>query len=292
MRNAFIEHLTARMQYDDAIFLLVADLGYSVVEPLAERYPDRYLNVGVAEQNMTAVACGLAREGYKVFTYSIANFATTRCLEQIRNGICYHSLPVCVVAVGGGFMYGHLGPTHHATEDIAIMRSLPGMRVFVPFSRRSAELALDEVLAEPGPAYVRLGREGLAVADIDDNGLSLVRRAGDGTSDHAFISVGKICARLLQLTAERRADLYALCRVKPLPAADLRRLFAEYTEVTVVEDHQSAGGVLSALAELTTTIRGLNIDGRFSPGTQDEDGQRDSMLFRQQACTPEHIDSL
>lgn len=288
MRNAFIEHLIAQMAQDESIFLIVGDLGYSVVEPLAERYPERFFNAGVAEQNMTAVACGLAREGYKVFTYSIANFTTLRCLEQIRNGVCYHNLPVCVVSVGGGYMYGYLGPTHHATEDIGIMRTLPGMRVFVPFSQRSAQLALDEVLQHPGPAYIRLGRQGLAVNDVVHTGLSLVRGHAAGATDHAMIAVGKICDRVLSLAAEREADLYALCRVNPLPEQELRNLFAQYSEVTVVEDHQRSGGVLSALAELTTGIRGINIGGRFSSAIEHEDGQREAMLFGSQSRNTTH----
>ncbi len=283
MRNAFIEHLIAKMADDESIFLIVGDLGYSVVEPLVERYPDRFLNAGVAEQNMTAVACGLAREGYQVFTYSIANFTTLRCLEQIRNGVCYHHLPVCVVSVGGGYMYGYLGPTHHATEDIGILRTLPGMRVFVPFSQRSAQLALDEVLQYPGPAYIRLGRQGMAVNEIAHNGLSLVRAHAAGPTDRALIAVGKICERVVALAAEREADLYTLCRVNPLPEEDLAQLFEQYAQVTVIEDHQRSGGVMSALAEFTTTIQGINIAGRFSSAIEHEDGQREAMLFGDQS---------
>ncbi|MEW5756393.1 MAG: transketolase [Pseudomonadota bacterium] len=283
MRNAFIEHLTAHMAQDESIFLVVGDLGYSVVEPLVERYPERFLNAGVAEQNMTAVACGLAREGYKVFTYSIANFTTLRCLEQIRNGVCYHGLPVCVVSVGGGYMYGYLGPTHHATEDIGIMRTLPGMRVFVPFSQRSAQLALDEVLQQPGPAYIRLGRQGKAVDDVAHNGLTLVRAGAAGSTERAVIAVGKICDRVVRFAEERTADLYALCRVNPLPEPDLAKLFEQYAEVTVIEDHQRNGGVMSALAEFSTGIKGVNIAGRFSLAIEHEDGQRAALLFGDQS---------
>lgn len=279
MRNAFIEHLIRKVAEDDSIFLVVGDLGYTVVDPFVEKYPDRFLNAGVAEQNMTSVACGLAKEGYKVFTYSIANFTTLRCLEQIRNDICYHELPVCVVSVGGGFMYGYLGPTHHATEDIGIMRTLPHMRVFVPFSRASAARALDEVLAEPGPAYIRLGRQGLAVDPVAHNGLTLIRPAARGTTDQAVITVGKISPESVELAEKEGSDLYGLCRINPLQENEMRQFFGRYKQVTVVEDHQRNGGVFSALSEFTSALKGIHIQGVFSPYIEGEDGQRAKLLF-------------
>lgn len=279
MRNAFIEHLIARVEQDPAIFMVVGDLGYTVVDPLVAKHPERFLNAGVAEQNMTAVAAGLAREGHKVFTYSIANFTTLRCLEQIRNDVCYHELPVCVVSVGGGFMYGYLGPTHHATEDIGILRTLPHMRVFVPFSKASACRALDEVLANPGPAYIRLGREGLAVENVDHNGLTLVRRREGGEALHAVVNAGKITEEVVACATKRKADLFAICRVNPLPVDDLKDLFEHYEKVTVVEDHQGNCGVHSALSEYKSKLEGIHIEGCFSPYIEPEDGQRRHMLF-------------
>lgn len=122
MRTAFIETLCELAAADPRIWLLTGDLGFSVLEVFAERFPDRYVNMGVAEQNMTGVAAGLAMSGKIVFTYSIANFPTLRCLEQIRNDVCYHEASVKVVAVGGGLSYGNLGYTHHGIEDLAVMR--------------------------------------------------------------------------------------------------------------------------------------------------------------------------
>src|SRR2546422_5598431 len=132
MRNAFFRGLYALAERDERVFLIVGDLGFGVVEPFAERFPDRFLNVGVAEQNMTGVAAGLALCGKIVFTYSIGNFSTLRCLEQIRNDVCYHQADVKIVSVGGGFAYGALGMTHHTVEDLAIMRALPGMVEVAP----------------------------------------------------------------------------------------------------------------------------------------------------------------
>src|SRR5689334_14978381 len=141
MRTSFIEALCEVAEQNDRVWLLTADLGYSVLERFASRFPRRYMNVGVAEQNLIGVAAGLARCGKIPFVYSIANFPTLRCLEQIRNDVCYHHGNVKVVAVGGGFSYGAQGYTHHGIEDLSIMRSLPGMTVVAPADPTEARLA-------------------------------------------------------------------------------------------------------------------------------------------------------
>lgn len=140
MRNHLIDKITKIAEKDKKIMLITADLGFSVVEKFRDKFPDRYINVGIAEQNMAAVAAGIALEGNTVFIYSIGNFPTLRCIEQIRNDICYHNANVKILAVGSGFAYGTLGMTHHATEDLAIMRTLPNMRVFTPCDFVNAEL--------------------------------------------------------------------------------------------------------------------------------------------------------
>src|SRR5467141_1191088 len=150
----------ALAEYNAGIMLLTGDLGFGVLNTFAERFPRQYLNVGVAEQNLTGVATGLALEGRIVFTYSIANFPTLRCLEQIRNDAAYHEANVKVVAVGGGFAYGPLGMSHHATEDLAIMRSLPEMVVVAPGDPMEVDGATRALAAHRGPAYLRLGRAG------------------------------------------------------------------------------------------------------------------------------------
>src|SRR5229473_4657677 len=132
MRGAFFRALVEIAEQDERVHLVVGDLGFGVVEEFARRFPKRFLNAGVAEQNMTGIAAGLALSGKVVFTYSIANFPTLRCLEQVRNDVCYHNANVKVVSVGGGFTYGAMGATHHAIEDLAIMRALPRMVVVAP----------------------------------------------------------------------------------------------------------------------------------------------------------------
>jgi len=160
MRDAFIEELVTLAEAHDNIALVVGDLGYSVVERFADRFPDRFINAGVAEQNMTGLAAGMASEGYHVFTYSIANFPTFRCAEQIRNDVDHHRLAVTVVAVGGGVAYGALGYSHHAVQDYALMRSMPNMTIAAPGDPLETRACLRWLVANPGPSYLRLGKAG------------------------------------------------------------------------------------------------------------------------------------
>src|ERR1700674_158007 len=162
MRAAFFRALMDVASNDQRITLIVGDLGFGVVEPFAKQFPAQFLNAGVAEQNMTGVAAGMALMGRVVFTYSIANFPTLRCLEQIRNDVCYHRANVKIVALGGGFAYGALGMTHHATEDLAILRALPEMTVIAPGDPIETVHATRAIASTPGPVYLRLGRAGEA----------------------------------------------------------------------------------------------------------------------------------
>jgi transketolase len=159
MRTAFFRTLLDLAATDSRVSLVVGDLGFGVVEPFAEKFPDRFVNAGVAEQSMTGIAAGMALTGQIVFTYSIANFPTIRCLEQIRNDVCYHGIDVKIVAVGSGFAYGALGMTHHATEDLALMRALPGMVVIAPGDLRpsgrhgpSSSIAVHAICGSGGSA--------------------------------------------------------------------------------------------------------------------------------------------
>src|SRR5215470_11967986 len=203
MRGAFFESLLSLAEQDPRTHLLVGDLGFAVTDAFRKRFPGRFLNVGVAEQNLTGVAAGMALSGKIVFTYSIANFPVLRCLEQIRNDVCYHHANVKVVAVGGGLAYGSLGVSHHATEDLAVMRSLPGMVVVAPGDPIETDLATAAVAAHSGPCYLRLGRAGEAKVHQDgihfELGKAVEVRDGE---DLTIVSTGG----MLQ-TAVRVADL-------------------------------------------------------------------------------------
>jgi transketolase len=160
MRNAFIDELVSFATINDRIALIVGDLGYSVVEPFADQFPERFINAGVAEQNMMGLAAGMASEGYHVFVYSIANFPTFRCAEQIRNDVDYHKLPVTVVSVGGGLAYGNMGYSHHAVQDYGLMRMFPNMLIASPGDPMEVRACMRYLTAHPQPSYLRLGKAG------------------------------------------------------------------------------------------------------------------------------------
>lgn len=160
MRNTFIKNLTAAAYKNDKIVLIVGDLGYSVIEDFQEKFPTRFYNAGISEQSMASMAAGLASEGFHVFIYSIANFPTFRCAEQLRNDVGYHNLSVTVVTVGGGLAYGNLGYSHHAIQDLGLMRLFPEFEIASPGDPIETEMCLDYLLKNPGPSYLRLKKAG------------------------------------------------------------------------------------------------------------------------------------
>ncbi len=249
MRTSFIETLSEIAAHDPRVTLVVGDLGFGVVTDFASRYPQQFLNAGVAEQNMTGLAAGMALAGRIVFTYSIANFPTLRCIEQIRNDVCYHQANVKIVAVGGGYAYGSLGMTHHATEDLAILRSLPGLKVVAPGDPVETRLAVRALVADPSPCYLRLGRAGepaLHAGDIDFAiGRAITVREG---SDATLISTGGMLENCLtvarRLAAEGvHAQVISMHTVKPLDQAAVVQAGRKTGVVLTVEEHSEVGGL-------------------------------------------------
>ena len=184
MRNAFIEELVELAALHDHIALVVGDLGYTVVEPFADQFPDRFINAGIAEQNMITLSAGMASEGYHVFTYSIANFPTFRCAEQIRNDVDYQGLPVTIVTVGGGLAYGALGYSHHAIQDYALMRTMPNMLIAAPGDPFEVRGCLRYLVDHPQPSYFRLGKSGEKVFHkevpvVSPGGWQSIRKGND-----------------------------------------------------------------------------------------------------------------
>lgn len=197
MRNAFAKHLLELARKDKSILLITGDLGYGVLDNFQKELPDQYINSGVAEQSMMSMAAGLASRGYRPFVYSIANFPTFRCLEQIRNDVCYMKNPVTIVAVGAGLGYGVHGYTHHAVEDIAIMRALPNMEIYSPADSIETTYCVDLILANRNPSYLRLGKGGepLIHADpLDSQGENIVLADG---ADGVICWTGGIGAKAL-----------------------------------------------------------------------------------------------
>lgn len=256
MRTAFLKTLEELAGEDDRINFITGDLGFTVVEPFVRRFPMQFLNAGVAEQNMTGLATGMALTGKVVFTYSIANFPTLRCLEQIRNDACYHNANLKVVSVGGGLAYGALGSSHQATEDLAIMRSLPGMTVVAPGDPLEATHATRAIASHNGPCYLRLGKAGepsVHAGPIDFKlGRAIVVTEG---RDLTIISTGAMLHHSLRaveiLAAEKiSVRLISMHTIKPLDTDAIVRASKETKALLTVEEHSVVGGLGGAVAEI------------------------------------------
>jgi transketolase len=254
MRDAFIAELSDLAEADKSIVLITGDLGFGVLVDFAKRFPGQFINAGVAEQNMTGIACGMALEGHKVFTYSIGNFTTLRCLEQLRNDVCYHDADVTAVAVGGGFSYGQLGMSHFATEDLAILRALPNMSVVAPSDPWETRVLTRQMAAVKGPKYLRLdkGQAGLPEAP-EDVTLGKVRSVRDG-DDLTIVTVGAVLSEAL-IAAQRlseagvEAHILSVHTLKPLDAAPIIASARRTGAVITVEEHSIIGGLAGAVAE-------------------------------------------
>lgn len=258
MRTAFIQQLIEEAKVNDKIFLLVGDLGYSVVEPFADLFPERFLNVGIAEQNMTGIAAGLAMEGYNVFTYSIGNFPTLRCMEQIRYDVCYHNLSVKVVAVGGGYAYGPLGTSHHTTEDLGMLRIIPNMNVCAPGDPIEARRITTMLCNNNLPGYLRLGKAGEPKVHNDEIEIKWGKmiEVKQGTKT-VVLSTGAMLKYCSDFIAENNNSwgLYSVPFVKPLDNNTLIEICHQYDEIVTIEEHQKNGGFGSAVLESINELK-------------------------------------
>lgn len=261
MRNTAIQELERLAEKDTRICLMTGDLGYGVLESFAARFPKRYFNMGISEQIMTAAAAGMALSGNVVFTYSIGNFNTLRCIEQIRNDICYHNANVKIISVGSGFSYGQLGMSHHATEDIAMLRVLPNMRVFVPADPEEASLVVDYAAKIEEPCYIRLAKRGEPVcyAKRSDIEICKLQEVLEGR-DVALLLSGPLLkegiAAAKQLgEAGISAAVYSVPCIKPLDQEGICQLAEKYSLLVTIEEHQAVGGLGGAVAETVGEMR-------------------------------------
>ncbi len=252
MRDSFIRALTELAAEDPRLMLLTGDLGFAVLDDFTARFPDQHVNAGIAEQNMTAVACGMALAGARAYTYSIGNFPTLRCLEQLRNDVCYHRADVIAVAVGGGFSYGQLGMSHFATEDLAILRALPEMTVVAPSDPWQAYALTRQLHARGGPGYLRLdkGQAGLPEAEVELGKVRTVRDGGDAVIFSTGGILGEALAAADLLAGEgifvRVVDVHTL---KPFDAEGVLAAAQDCSYVLTLEEHTVIGGLGGAVAE-------------------------------------------
>lgn len=256
MRDTFVRTLFELAKDDRNIELVTGDLGFGVLKPFWEALPDQFINAGIAEQNMTTVAAGMALEGKNVFTYSIGNFPTLRCLEQIRNDCAYHNANVKIVCVGGGFVYGSLGMSHHATEDIAVMRALPDVVVMCPGDLVEAEAATKAIAKHHGTCYLRLGRGGEKRIHKElknfEIGKAIPVRFGERIAVFSTGAIFEEVEEACNLLAAKGIypTVYTFPTVKPIDAEVIREIAAAHEMIVTCEEHNLSGGFGSAVAEV------------------------------------------
>jgi len=256
MRGAFVQGLIELAKHEPRIVLLTGDLGFMVLEPFAQEFPDRFFNVGVAEQNMVGLATGLAEAGFIPFIYSIATFACFRPYEFIRNGPIRHRLPVRIIAVGDGFEYGPAGTTHHALEDIALMRVQPGITFISPADYQQARSVIFKTWNLPGPVYYRLGKDDKTVVPMLKGSFELGRaqviRKG---KDLLFISAGSIVNEVVQAAEILSKKGIQCCvlivaSINPAPERDLIKHLSRFKVALTVEENYINGGIGSMVSEI------------------------------------------
>lgn len=256
MRDTFVKTLIELAKQDNNIELITGDLGFGVLKPFWEALPDQFINAGIAEQNMTSVAAGMALEGKTVFTYSIGNFPTLRCLEQIRNDCAYHNANVKIVCVGGGFVYGSLGMSHHATEDIAVMRALPNIAVFAPGDLSEAEAVTKAITNYPGTCYLRLGRGGEKRIHKELNDFKIGKAINVSLGERvAIFSTGGIfdeveTAKLILRESGIFPTIYTFPTISPIDIDVIDSCSKEHDLIVTCEEHNITGGFGSAVAEV------------------------------------------
>ena len=255
MRDAFLAALTSLAEKDKDVVLLTGDLGYGVFEEFEFRFPGQYFNVGVAEQNMAGVASGLSLEGKKVVTYSIGNFPTLRCLEQIRNDACYHDANITVVASGGGFSYGSLGMSHHATEDLAILRSLPNISVVAPCTVKEAGEATTAMIRGGGVGYLRLDKTAAEDSVTESHFVIGGSRRYKEGSDITLIAIGGILddVNIAAFDLQKlgiNARVVGMHSIKPIDTDEILDAAKNTGGIVTIEEHNKDGGLGSAVSEV------------------------------------------
>ncbi len=255
MRNAFADEITRLGSADPRVVLLSGDIGNKLFDKFKEHAEERFYNCGVAEANMMGVAAGMALSGLRPVVYTITPFTTTRCFEQIRVDACYHEAPVVIVGTGSGLSYAELGPTHHSCEDLAILRSLPGITIFAPADANELRACLRAALKVNGPVYMRIGKKGepQVHADVPEIqiGKSMTLRKG---GDVCLIGTGVMVAVMLEAAALLKARglearVESFHTIKPLDTSTLADVFAHYPLVAVAEEHGRIGGLGGSIAE-------------------------------------------
>ena len=255
MRNVFINELIKKSKTDKDVYLVTADLGFKSFEVFREQFPERFINLGVAENNMIGVGTGMALQGKKVFVYSILPFLVFKCLEQIRNNICHNNLNIKLIGGGGGFSYSVQGISHNTSEDLSIMRSLPNMSVYNPGSKIETELAMHAIFDTQGPSFIRLGK----APENDYYEKKPQYKIGDGLlikngNDLTIFCSGNITEVVMDVRNKLKsnninAKIVSLICLKPINSKSIISQISSKNVVTI-EEHSEMGGLGTAIAEI------------------------------------------
>ena len=291
LRTAFIDTLRELARIDDRIFLLTADMGYSVFETFRDEFPDRFLNTGIAEQNTIGIAAGLSARGKIVYVYSIIPFVTMRCFEQVRLDLAYNFMNVKLVGVGAGLTYGPLGSSHHALEDIAIMQSLPDMTVLCPGDPIETRELIKRSFEYEGPVYIRLGKNGEPKIHPDETrieiGKSITVLEGN---DLALITTSNMLETGKKWVEEWKQDgvnvsLISMPSLKPFDSSTVKNLIDKEIPIITLEEHSVIGGLGSIISQVIATtgkpvkFQQIGINDKFSHVVGGHEFQRKKFML-------------
>ena len=289
MRKTFVDTITELAEKDPKVMLVIGDTGFSVFEEFEKTFGERFINVGIAEQNFVGISAGLAAMGMRPFAYNVVSFMTQRAMEQIVLDICYQENPVILVGVGGGFAYGTAGPTHHSTMDIAMMRSIPGMSVICPGDPAEMRQAVLKTYEMNKPAYIRIGRsiDPPVHTDPIDKQFKIGKalKVMDGNDIAIFVTgcMLKEAVRVCEMLIEKGISpcLYSMHTIKPIDREEILKCTSKYDAIFTIEEHSSIGGLGGAVAEILaqekigrSAFKIYAVQDSFAPVT----GSRDYLL--------------
>ena len=267
MRDLFIKNITNKATKNKNFFLVVGDLGFSVIEPFQKKFPKRFVNAGVSEQNMMGMAAGIASEGIHVFVYSIANFPTFRCAEQIRNDIDYHKFPVTIVSVGAGVSYGNLGYSHHALQDYGLMRLFPNVLILSPGNNKELTSVLDYIVNNPQPSYLRLDKTSVSIDNNIDQKLypGKLNKILKLTSKNIILTTGNTqqLAINLQKTKYRNYSIYSIPMWGMKQKKIVRSQIKNFKQIITIEDHFKDCGFGSWIKECLELGDKIKIQNKY-----------------------------
>tara|TARA_B100000579_G_C22777404_1_gene827372 strand:- start:580 stop:1476 length:897 start_codon:yes stop_codon:yes gene_type:complete len=254
MRDYFFNYLFELMKEVENTFLVVADMGMGLIEPFQESFPKRFINIGIAEQNLVGICAGLCNAGFKPFCYTISNFLVQRSLEQIRNDICLHNYPVTLVGTSTGYDNGKLGPTHHVIDDYGVVKTLPNISIYSPTSIKAVELSMIENIRAGSPSYIRLGKSDYDIAPISDGVNYFVKKEEDKSK--LIIVHGTVLENVMEAVKEDyEISVFCMNKIKPMNEQTVNYLFSNFQKIIVIEDHSLETGLYNTLCQEKNKIK-------------------------------------